>query len=64
MLAALWEDQTGLTNVEYALLLALIAIAATTVWTNLGHRTSTVVAGATAGPGGHAAVVGAAAARP
>ena len=36
MFKMLWEDEEGLTTVEYALLLALVAIAAITAWTTLG----------------------------
>ena len=47
MLKTLWEDEEGLTTVEYALLLALVAIAAITAWTTLGSRVSTTVSSAT-----------------
>ena len=47
MFAKLWTDETGLTTVEYALLLALVAIAAITAWTTLGGRVSTTVTTAT-----------------
>ena len=43
MYKTLWRDEEGLTNVEYALLLALVAIAAVTAWTTLGNRISTTV---------------------
>jgi Flp pilus assembly pilin Flp len=43
----LWNDEEGLTTVEYALLLALVAIAAIAAWTTLGQRTSTTVSSAT-----------------
>ncbi|MEI8061145.1 MAG: Flp family type IVb pilin [Candidatus Berkelbacteria bacterium] len=43
MLKTLWMDEEGLTTVEYALLLALVAIAAITAWTTLGGRTSSTV---------------------
>jgi len=36
----LWSDEEGMTTVEYALLLALIAIAAIAAWTTLGGKTS------------------------
>jgi Flp pilus assembly pilin Flp len=36
MLRMLWQDEAGLTTVEYALLLALVAIAAIGAWTQLG----------------------------
>lgn len=42
-----WYDEAGLTTVEYALLLALVAIAAITAWTTLGQRVSTTVTTAT-----------------
>lgn len=47
MFKQLWEDEAGLTTVEYALLLALVAIAAITAWTTLGTRVSTTVSSAT-----------------
>jgi pilus assembly protein Flp/PilA len=47
MFKELWKDQEGLTTVEYALLLALVAIAAITAWTTLGQRVSTTVSSAT-----------------
>ena len=31
-----WQDEQGLATVEYALLLALIVVAALTAWTTLG----------------------------
>lgn len=43
MLHRLWTDETGLTTVEYALLLALVAIAAISAWTALGERMSSTV---------------------
>jgi pilus assembly protein Flp/PilA len=39
-----WEDETGLTTVEYALLLALVAIAAITAWSTLGQKVNNTVA--------------------
>jgi len=33
----LWEEEVGLTAVEYALLLALMVIAGLVVWTELGR---------------------------
>lgn len=39
----LWKDEEGLTTVEYALLLALVAIAAIAAWTALGGRVSSTV---------------------
>ena len=38
-----WQDETGLTTVEYALLLALVAIAAIGAWTLLGQKVSNTV---------------------
>ena len=43
MLKTLWKDEEGLTTVEYALLLALVAIAAITAWTTLGTNVSHTV---------------------
>ena len=37
------RDEDGLTTVEYALLLALVAIAAIAAWTTLGGKVSTTV---------------------
>jgi Flp pilus assembly pilin Flp len=36
MIKKLWKDEEGLTTVEYALLLALLVVAALTVWTTFG----------------------------
>jgi pilus assembly protein Flp/PilA len=47
MFKQLWKDEEGLTTVEYALLLALVAIAAIAAWTTLGQRTSSTVSTAT-----------------
>jgi Flp pilus assembly pilin Flp len=47
MFKTLWTDEEGLTTVEYALLLALVAIAAIAAWTTLGQRTSVTVSSAT-----------------
>jgi pilus assembly protein Flp/PilA len=47
MLTKLWKDEEGLTTVEYALLLALVAIAAITAWSTLGGRVSGTVSKAT-----------------
>lgn len=43
MLKQLWRDEAGVTTVEYALLLALVSIAAITAWTVLGQRVSNTV---------------------
>ena len=47
MIRKLWKDEEGLTTVEYALLLALVAIAAITAWSTLGSRVSGTVSKAT-----------------
>ena len=47
MFKMLWNDEEGLTTVEYALLLALVAIAAIAAWSTLGQRTSLTVSTAT-----------------
>jgi Flp pilus assembly pilin Flp len=47
MFKMLWMDEEGLTTVEYALLLALVAIAAIAAWTTLGTRVSGTVTTAT-----------------
>ena len=44
MFKTLWRDEEGLTTVEYALLLALVSIAAITAWSTLGSRASGTVA--------------------
>lgn len=36
MAKKLWKDEEGLTTVEYALLLALLVVAAITIWTGFG----------------------------
>ena len=46
MLKSLWHDESGLTTVEYALLLALVAIAAIGAWTLLGKKVSNTVSNA------------------
>ena len=43
MIKQLWKDEEGLTTVEYALLLALVAIAAIGAWTALGGRVNSTV---------------------
>jgi pilus assembly protein Flp/PilA len=40
MFRKLWKDEEGLTTVEYALLLALVSIAAIAAWGTLGQSTS------------------------
>lgn len=42
-----WHDEAGLTTVEYALLLALVAVVAVTGWTVIGQRVSSTVTGTT-----------------
>jgi Flp pilus assembly pilin Flp len=44
MLKRLWKDEEGLTTVEYALLLALLVVAAITVWTTFGATVRAKVA--------------------
>ena len=39
----LWKDEEGLTTVEYALLLALVVVAAITAWTSLGQNVNATV---------------------
>ena len=34
----MWKDEDGLTTVEYALLLALLVVAAIAVWTTFGGK--------------------------
>ena len=43
MIKALWTDEDGLTTVEYALLLALLVVAAIGTWATLGSRISASV---------------------
>ena len=38
MAKGLWKDEEGLTTVEYALLLALLVVAAIGVWTAFGAK--------------------------
>jgi len=40
---SLWQDEEGLTTVEYALLLALLVVAALSVWTTFGSTVRTAV---------------------
>ncbi|MEN6304536.1 MAG: Flp family type IVb pilin [Armatimonadia bacterium] len=53
MLRILWQDEEGLTTVEYALLLALVAIAALGAWSQLGdpHIKGVVNSAAASMPG-------------
>ena len=48
MVKALWKDEDGLTTVEYALLLALLVVAAIGVWTIFGARVQQSVTESTA----------------
>ncbi len=34
----IWKDEEGLTTVEYALLMALLVVAAISVWTTFGGK--------------------------
>jgi len=43
MAKALWQDEEGLTTVEYALLLALLVVAAIGVWTAFGGKVRSAV---------------------
>jgi len=43
MFKSLWKDEEGLTTVEYALLLALLVVAAIGVWTAFGGRVQAIV---------------------
>ena len=45
-LSRLWSDQEGLVTVEYALLLALMVVAALSTWTTFGAVVRTKVAAA------------------
>lgn len=47
MATGLWNDETGLTTVEYALLLALLVVAAIAHWTLLGMRVQETVSSST-----------------
>ena len=42
-LKRLWNDEDGLSTVEYALLLVLIVIVGVTAWTTLGNNVSSKV---------------------
>ena len=43
MLRQLWQDECGLTTVEYALLLALLVVAGLAAWTGFGGKVKTAV---------------------
>ncbi len=47
MAKALWTDEEGLTTVEYALLLALLVVAAIGVWTAFGGKVQGAVSSST-----------------
>jgi len=40
ILRRLWQDEAGMTTVEYALLLAVLTVASIIAWTTLGQRKS------------------------
>ena len=40
MIKALWQDERGMTSVEYALLLMLVVIASLTTWSLVGTTAS------------------------
>ena len=42
-----WSDEEGLTTVEYALLLALLVVAAVAVWTTFGRQVQSSVSSST-----------------
>jgi len=42
-ITGLWRDEEGLTTVEYALMLALLVVAAVAVWTSFGARVRTSI---------------------
>ena len=44
---AVWSDEEGLTTVEYALLLALLVVAAVAVWTTFGAKVKSSVSAST-----------------
>lgn len=48
MIKGLWKDEEGLTTVEYALLLALLVVAAIGVWTTFGGKVKGSVTGSSA----------------
>ncbi len=47
MVRSLWKDEEGLTTVEYALLLALLVVAAIGVWTAFGAKIRNTVTAST-----------------
>ena len=52
LLKWLWADEEGLVTVEYSLLVALIVVAAISIWTQFGVIVRTKIATATAGVNG------------
>jgi Flp pilus assembly pilin Flp len=53
MLGTLWKDEAGMTTVEYALLLVLVATTAVVAWTMLGGRVNGIASPAASSvPGG------------
>jgi Flp pilus assembly pilin Flp len=54
-LHALWHDEEAVTTVEYALILALVAIVAIAAWQGLGLQVKTNANSATVAMGGTAA---------
>ncbi|HEY3396526.1 MAG TPA: Flp family type IVb pilin [Armatimonadota bacterium] len=44
LIKGIWKDEEGLTTVEYALLLALLVVAAISVWTTFGGKVKQSVA--------------------
>ena len=47
MIKTLWTDEEGLTTVEYALLLALLVVAAIGVWSTFGTKVQSAVTSST-----------------
>ena len=47
MYAFVWTDEEGGVTVEYALLLALLVVAAVGVWTTFEQKTRAVISGST-----------------
>ena len=43
----IWQDEEGLTTVEYALLMALLVVAAIAVWTTFGGKVKESVSSST-----------------
>ena len=44
---SIWKDEEGLTTVEYALLMALLVVAAIGVWTTFGKKIQSSVTAST-----------------